>query len=253
MRGVSQVLLEDPELAGRLTGDRLAAARTEAMARTTHLRPGAWRPPNADAATTDALGLLILEGLVVRLVGIAGRFGAELLGVGDLLRPWQHEESTSTLPRTGKWRVLQPTRIATLDRDFAIRISRYPEVTTELLGRVLRRSRYIAVNMAIIHQPRIDVRIQMLLWELADRWGTVRSDGVHVRLALTHSMLAELVAARRPTVTRALGDLAERGLVSWTGEAWQLSGDPPAELDAFGAVSVTPEVPSSGREPLPRA
>jgi hypothetical protein len=76
---------------------------------------------------------------------------------------------------------------------------------------------------------------------------------VHVRLALTHSMLAELVAARRPTVTRALGDLAERGLVSWTGEAWQLSGDPPAELDAFGAVSVTPEVPSSGREPLPRA
>jgi CRP/FNR family cyclic AMP-dependent transcriptional regulator len=242
MRGVSQVLLEDPDLAGRLAGERLAAAQTEALARTTALRPGAWTPPGGDDAPDGALGLLILEGLVVRRVGIAGRFGAELLGDGDLLRPWQHEESTSTLPRTGKWRVLQPTRIATLDHDFAIRMSRYPEVITELLGRALRRSRYIAVNMTIIHQPRIDVRIHMLLWELADRWGTVHSDGVHVGVALTHSMLAELVAARRPTVSKALGDLAEQGLVTWTGDAWQLAGEPPAELDALGAMSGTPDV-----------
>lgn len=51
----------------------------------------------------------------------------------------------------------------------------------------------------------------MLLWHLADRWGRVRSDGVIVALDLTHSVLAELVAARRPTVTRSLSELADKG------------------------------------------
>jgi CRP-like cAMP-binding protein len=241
MPGVSQVLVDDPDLAGPLAGDRLAAAEREIVARTTELDTGPWSPPEAIDGVRHGVGLLILEGLVVRRVGVAGRFGAELLGEGDLLRPWQREDSISTLPRTGKWRVLQPTRIAVLDAEFAIRLTRYPEVVSELVGRALRRSRHIAVNVAIIHQPRIDVRLQMLFWELADRWGTVRNDGVHVPLALTHSMLADLVAARRPTVTKALGDLAERGAVSWTGEAWLLAGVPPAELNAFRSMSLDPD------------
>jgi hypothetical protein len=54
-------------------------------------------------------------------------------------------------------------------------------------------------------------------------------------------MLADLVAARRPTVTKALGDLAERGAVSWTGEAWLLAGVPPAELNAFRSMSLDPD------------
>ena len=91
--------------------------------------------------------------------------------------------------------------------------------------------------MAIVQQPRIDLRLHMLFWELADRWGTVRQDGVHVPLYLTHSMLADLVAARRPTVTKALGELAERSAVIWTGDDWLLMGDPPDELD-----SVAPSV-----------
>jgi hypothetical protein len=43
-------------------------------------------------------------------------------------------------------------------------------------------------------------------------------------------VLAELVAARRPTVTSALSDLARRGLVRHVDDVWLLSGDPPAEL-----------------------
>jgi CRP-like cAMP-binding protein len=238
---VSQVLVDESELAGPLLGERLEAAQREIVARTTELAVGPWSPPDVVDGLRHGVGLLILDGLVIRRVGVAGRFGAELLGDGDLLRPWQREDSSSTLPRTGKWRVLRPTRIAILDGDFSIRLTRYPEVVSELVGRALRRSRYIAVNMAIIHQPRIDVRLHMLFWELADRWGTVRHDGVHVPLALTHSLLAELVAARRPTVTKALGDLSERGAVTWTGEAWRLGGDPPAELDEFGSVLVPPD------------
>ena len=45
-----------------------------------------------------ALGLLVLDGLIIRRVGVAGRFGAELLGDGDLLRPWEREDAGATLP-----------------------------------------------------------------------------------------------------------------------------------------------------------
>jgi CRP-like cAMP-binding protein len=130
-----------------------------------------------------------------------------------------------------------------LDSDFALRVTRYPEVMSTLFGRALKRSRHIAVNMAIVQQPRIDLRLHMLFWELADRWGTVRQDGVHVPLYLTHSTLADLVAARRPTVTKALGELAERSTVMWTGEDWLLPGDPPDELHAVGAVSLPAAAP----------
>lgn len=235
----SQILLDDPELAARLSGERLALATRDCIARTVRLRGGVWRP-TADVAHIDhGIGLL-LEGLMVRRVGIAGRFGAELLGEGDLLRPWQAEDAGGTLPRTGRWRALQPCRVAILDRGFAARMAPYPEVISELFGRAIRRSRHTVVAMAIVHQPRVDVRLQMLFWELADRWGRVHADGVHLPLALTHSILADLVAARRPTVSKALGELAHEGKILWTGEAWRLTGEQPGELGEVGAVSISP-------------
>jgi CRP/FNR family cyclic AMP-dependent transcriptional regulator len=239
----SQVLADDAELAQHLRGERLAAAVRECTARTIHLPAGPWTPPEQYENMRFGIGLLILDGLVVRRVGVAGRFGAELLGDGDMLRPWHQDDGSTTLPRTGRWRTLRPSRLAVLDSDFSLRVTRYPEVMSTLFGRALRRSRHIAVNMAIVQQPRIDLRLHMLFWELADRWGTVRQDGVHVPLYLTHSTLADLVAARRPTVTKALGELAERSTVMWTGEDWLLPGDPPDELHAVGAVSLPAGAP----------
>ena len=94
----------------------------------------------------------------------------------------------------------------------------------------MQRSRNLAVNMAIVHQARVDVRLQMLLWHLAGRWGRVRSDATVLPLRLTHTLLADLVAARRPTVTSALTDLARRGLIRSHGDSWMLFGEAPVEL-----------------------
>jgi len=221
-----------------MRGERLAAAIETCTAEVFTLPPGLWSPSIDQGDMSGGIGLLMLDGLMVRQVGVAGRYGAELLGTGDLLRPWQLEDSGRTLPRTGRWRALQPCRMAILDRDFAMRTAAYPEVFACLFSRALRRAALIAVQMAIVHQPRIDVRLHMLFWELADRWGWVRSDGVHVPLNLTHAMLADLVAARRPTVTKALGELAQAGIVTWTGSEWLLQGEPPVELQAVGPVSV---------------
>jgi hypothetical protein len=43
-------------------------------------------------------------------------------------------------------------------------------------------------------------------------------------------VLADLVAARRPTVTSALSDLTRRDLVRLVDEGWLLSGEAPGEL-----------------------
>jgi CRP/FNR family cyclic AMP-dependent transcriptional regulator len=238
---MAEILAHDPDLAQHLSGEQLVAAAQACVARTLRMAAGPWDPLAEAGEIHDAIGLLILEGLVLRRLGLAGRFGAELLGEGDLLRPWQHEDQGTSIPRTRGWRVLRRGRVAVLDAEFALRAGRYPEVISNLFGRAIRRSRHMAVNMAIIHQPRIDLRLHMFFWDLADRFGTVRPDGIHIPVRLTHAMLADLVAARRPTVTKALGELTERGLVMWTGEDWMLAGDPPVELEAIGAVSLEPE------------
>jgi CRP/FNR family transcriptional regulator, cyclic AMP receptor protein len=222
-------LREDPELAEVLPVARRREAVEACTAKELRLPSGGGG--RGTLPTFDGgIGLLVLSGLLIRHVGIRGRFGAELLGEGDLLRPWQYEHDSPLLPLETGWAVIHPARVAVLDMSFLRHVSTYPELATCFVSRATQRSRNLAVNMAIVHQARVDVRLRMLLWHLAGRWGRVRSDGTVVPLRLTHAVLSELVAARRPTVTSALSDLTRRGCVRGTRDGWLLYGDPPVEL-----------------------
>jgi hypothetical protein len=226
---ICHVLREDPELAESVSTPQRARAIEQCIARTVQLPRGRWGPQGPPAARSG-IGLLILDGLLLRRVGIDGRFGAELLGEGDLLRPWHGEEHESTLTPTTGWRVLEPVRVAVLDEEAERRFAAFPALIGGLVARALDRSRNLSVNMAIVHQARVKLRLHVLFWHLADRWGRVGLDGVILPLGLTHSVLADLVAARRPTVTSALTELAREGLIRPYGEGWLLSGNPPGEL-----------------------
>jgi CRP-like cAMP-binding protein len=127
-------------------------------------------------------------------------------------------------------------RLAVLDDEFVARLANYPELAPAFVARAMQRARNLAMNMAIVHQPRVDVRLHMLMWHLAGRWGRVRSDATSLPLRLTHAALSELVAARRPTVTSALSELARKGLVRSTGDSWLLFGEPPGELFDVDAI-----------------
>ncbi len=232
---VCSVLDEDRDLGEAIPPDARQQAARDCLARVVALPEGPWQSPHTDPAD-GGIGLLVLTGLLIRRVGIDARFGAELLGDGDLLRPWQPEADPPVLPLTTGWRVLEPTRVAVLDETFAARSARHPQLTSRLVGRALQRSRNLAVNMAIVHQARVDTRLHMLLWHLAARWGRVRSDGVSLPLALTHNVLADLAAARRPTVSSALSELSKRGLVHAVDGGWVLHGDPPGELLELAAA-----------------
>jgi len=248
-RDVCHVLREDVELAQDVPTAQREQAVEQCLARVLRIAPGGW-PARRTGAPRDGIGLLVLRGLLIRRVGIDGRFGAELLGEGDLLRPWQGEDELPTLPLKTGWRVLTPTRVAVLDRPFACRLAPYPQVSARLVGRALRRSRNLAVNMAIVHQARVDVRLHMLFWHLAGRWGRVRTDGVLLGLRLTHTVLADLVAARRPTVTSALTELSRQGLVRSAQGGWLLTGEPPGELLELVAVPerLSAGAPASGAQ-----
>jgi hypothetical protein len=82
-----------------------------------------------------------------------------------------------------------------------------------------RRARSLAFQRAIAQLPRVDDRMLVLLWVLAERWGRVSRDGVRVPVGLPHRMLATLVGARRPSVTTALAGLAREGLIERTAGA----------------------------------
>jgi CRP/FNR family transcriptional regulator, cyclic AMP receptor protein len=244
---ICHVLREEPEFAEVVPSPRRDQAIEECTALETWLQPGRW-VAEGPLLVREGIGLLVLQGLMIRRVGIDGRFGAELLGEGDLLRPWHDTHGSPTLPLTTGWSVLEPTRVAILDDSFIGHLGRYPELTRCLVERAVQRSRNLAVNMAIVHQARVDIRLHMLLWHLAGRWGRVRSDGTVLPMRLTHTVLADLVAARRPTVTSALTDLTKRGLVRATGEEWVLGGEPPGELLVLAPVSPRRSAQSRRRE-----
>jgi CRP/FNR family transcriptional regulator, cyclic AMP receptor protein len=225
---VCHVLEEDAGLAESVHEGRREHAIAECTARCVNIPTGRWQ--GNDAADPDALGLLVLEGVLIRKVAIDGRSGAELLGEADVLRHWQEDAEPATLCAASDWRVLAPARVAVLDGHFARLLGRYPELSCCLMSRAIQRSRHLTVNMAIVHQARVDVRLHMLLWHLAARWGRVRGDGVTVPIRLTHTVLADLVAARRPTVTTALRELSKRGAVHTVDEGWLLAGQPPGEF-----------------------
>ncbi len=231
--GTCQVLREDLDLAEAVPPDRREQATRELTADELRLTSGPW-PADRTDPLPGGIGLLMLNGLMLRRVGIDGRYGAELLGECDILRPWQGEEGTTTLALTTGWSVIEPVRLLILDDRFARKLVNYPELVGRLVARAIQRTRYMAINMAIVHQARVDVRLHMLLWHLAARWGRVRSDGTLLPVRLTHAVLADLVAARRPTVTSALSDLSRRGLVVFGDDGWLLAGEPPGELLRLG-------------------
>ncbi len=236
----TRVLSEDPELAEAIPRPLRAQAVEDCVVAVRSVARGRWRPGSGAASWVGAggIGLLVLEGLIIRRVGVDDRFGAELLGEGDLLRPWQGEDGAGMITPTTSWKVLEAARVAVLDESAARIMAGYPQLTGALVARAVGRSRSMAVNMAIVHHPRVNVRLLMLLWHLADRWGRVRSEGVVLPLHLTHSVLADLVAARRPTVTSALSDLARQELVEPQNRGWLLRGEPPGELLELEPVHV---------------
>jgi CRP/FNR family cyclic AMP-dependent transcriptional regulator len=221
----------DPDLADLLDQSGLDRARREALTRERRLSPGDWDATGAIEPDKHHRGFLIIEGLLSRDVNVLERTCVELLGAGDVLRPWRWDTEGSHVHAEVGWRVLEPTRLAVLDHGLVVRMNPWPQLGVELFARGTRRAHHLAVALAIAHHQRVDDRLLLTLWHLAERWGRVTPEGITVPLPLSHQRLADLVGAHRPSVTTAMGELVRAGAVSRREDsAWILHGTPPAQL-----------------------
>lgn len=236
-----EVLAADPGLGGRLRPAELSAARRSVLAHVQRLPAGAW---DIGQAEPPAVGFLVLEGCLTREVEILGQRAAiEFLAQGDVLRPAPAE--LGSVDSSVVWRALEPTLLAVLDVHFVQAAAPWPDIFVELVSRQERRAEWLTTILAISHLPRVDLRVLVLFWHFADRWGRVRGGEVTVPIPLTHLNIATLIGARRPTVTTALHRLGEAGLVVQQGKGWwALRGGPPTQMHDFlqdgGAVG-TPD------------
>lgn len=202
------------------------------VARIEELGVGVWDEPDDPGRYRDGYGLLVLDGVLARRVNLEGFECTELLGQGDLLRPWSFEGgAASSITTHVTWTILAPVRLAVLDRRFAMATARWPELTASLMDRIVGRARWLAFQLAVAQLVRVDTRLHVILWHFADRWGRMTKDGAVLPMPLTHSVLAGIVGARRPSVTTALGRLQEEGFVERRPDgAWLLRGEPPSDF-----------------------
>ena len=237
--GAGAALLElDPELGCLLSPERRTLATRELRVRVSAFPVGAWDGSRLTEADPAHYGLLIVNGVLAREVVLMDTVSTELLGPGDIMRPWHVEGPPELLPVVVRWNALSEVRIGLLDRAVSAQLGAYPEIGAVIVDRMSERAQRLAITQAISQLNRVDQRLLALFWHLAERWGRVAPNGISVPLALSHRLIGELVGARRPTVSTALAELAhESQLVRRQDGTWLLTGEPPAPAaDASEAV-----------------
>lgn len=179
---------------------------------------------------TDAFAALVIDGMVMHRMTIAGRAVLRLLGPGDIIvHTWAPR--SEILGRSSK-HAIDDTRIALLGRQLVSAAREFPGLIVGLHMRLGDQHQRLAVQLGICQLPRVQERVLALLWLLAESWGRVTPSGTLLPVKLTHSMLGALVGARRPTVTLALGDLVDRGALLVQDDGWLLLSEPMTTTDA---------------------
>jgi CRP/FNR family cyclic AMP-dependent transcriptional regulator len=233
-RSVVHVLDHDPDLAEHLGPEDFDEARDQLIARVVRFPRGDWTIAPQDIDGSEDLGLLLIDGLLIRKVTVGHRTCAELLGPGDVTQPWLRAGPDASVGTEVNWQVARALRLALLDREFLLRASRWPAISAAISRRMMLRVHWLSFHLAVCHLRRLDDRLLLVLWHLADRWGRVTPRGIEIELPLTHSLLAAVVGAHRPSVTNAVRRLADAGLIEPRSRArWILHGDPPAELQGL--------------------
>jgi hypothetical protein len=207
-------LLEvEPRLGAGLSGRELADARRLAVAPLVTLPAGRWEPDELRKAlgAGTTYGCLVHDGLVAHELALGERAATHLLGRGDILAP--AVRPGRLLPLVRFFGVADATRLVVLDETFPGLARQWPSIAVALLVQAERQLERVAVQQLISQMPRAEARIVALFWHLADRWGRAEAGGVVVPVTLSHEALSRLVDGQRPTISAALGRLAELELL----------------------------------------
>jgi hypothetical protein len=211
--GTVRLLDAEPSLARGIERRVLDDAREKLIAEVRRIDGGIWEEASRTPASPLFLGYLILEGAFIREIDVSGRPSIELLGPGDLIRPWVVPQALDAMQVRDEWSVLTTGHVAIIDEGFHEQARDYPSILTVLMDRVVARARWLGFQVALSQLTRIDHRLLLTFRYVAERWGVKDPRGVRIPIRLSHRNLAALIGARRPKVSAALTTLSESGLI----------------------------------------
>jgi CRP-like cAMP-binding protein len=209
------VLDLDPDLGSKVSKREWESARQVCRATLVHVPAGRWNLSAGIGSDLDEiLGLVLVTGVLAREHALADRRSLELLSRGDvLLLPVPDSEAPVPGGRESLTALSQATLIV-LGGAFLRAAARWPSLLANVNRRLDAQRARLTVQGLAMHLPRAADRVLLTLWLLADSCGRVTPRGIVVPLDFTHEVLAHLTAARRPTVTLALGELQSTGCVA---------------------------------------
>jgi CRP-like cAMP-binding protein len=214
----------DPSLGAQLGPEEFLEAQRSCVATLVGLRRGkrvAWGQLGSDDPVASAF--MVVRGVLTRRLHVGERRGSELLGRGDIFYPSSKPGERMVVSETS-WRVEETAMLAVLDERLHRSLASWPRLLMALHERSVLRSHSLLVRLAIAEHPRIARRVHLVLWHLADRWGTVEEHGVFLPLKLSRVALADLVCSTRESVSRSLAELERRGLVRGRSSGFFLAG-----------------------------
>jgi CRP/FNR family cyclic AMP-dependent transcriptional regulator len=239
------LLQEDPELE-----NAVPAADREHALRTLRVHARRLEAGPVDVTELDlprsTFALLLTSGAVTADVLVGDRVMTQLLIDGDVLLI---DRPSPTAPASSRQLVvIDDAHIAVLDQRFLLGAARWPGLMRAVMTRLADQQQRLAVHGAICQLPRVEQRIMAIFCHLASRTGTVTPDGVLLRQPLAHRQIADLIGARRPTVTLALTFLQNHDLLRRRDDGrWLLAHYTGQLTDVEGLFSTAPSAPGRDR------
>jgi CRP/FNR family cyclic AMP-dependent transcriptional regulator len=155
----------------------------------------------------DALYIVSTGQVKVVLIGEDGReVILSVLGDGDFFGEMALIDDE---PRSAHVIAMKDSHLLVLRRDdFQAQIQGHPAIALKLLRELVQRLRRADVKIGGLVLLDVNGRVAQLLLDLAEESG-----GPKITRKLTHHTIAQMIGSSRETVSRAMRDLVERGLI----------------------------------------
>ena len=155
----------------------------------------------------DALYIVSTGQVKVVLIGEDGReVILSVLGDGDFFGEMSLIDDE---PRSAHVIAMRDSHLLVLRRDdFQSQLEQHPKVALELLRVLVQRLRRADEKIGGLVLLDVNGRVAQLLLDLAEESG-----GPNITRKLTHHTIAQMIGSSRETVSRAMRELVERGMI----------------------------------------